>query len=178
MRNKKVENIVFNAIIAAIYIAFTLLFAPFSYSTKLLFIELRISEILLVLTFYNKKYGPGLILGCFIANLLGSDLGPIDWIIGTFQTALSVFVYYLIKKLPLSNLKKVIIGSIINSIQCGLIIGAELTYVYCDSSNYFSFFLLQFLGVFIGEIIILTIGIIIFEIAFKNKELKRLLDVK
>ena len=51
MRNKKVETIVFNAIIAAIYIAFTLLFAPFSYSTKLLFIELRISEILLVLTF-------------------------------------------------------------------------------------------------------------------------------
>ena len=72
MRNKKVETIVFNAIIAAIYIAFTLLFAPFSYSTKLLFIELRISEILLVLTFYNKKYGPGLILGCFIANLLGN----------------------------------------------------------------------------------------------------------
>lgn len=178
MRNKQVENIVFNAIIAAIYIAFTLLFAPFSYSTKLLFIELRISEILLVLTFYNKKYGPGLILGCFIANLLGSDLGPIDWVIGTFQTALSVFIYYLVKKLPLSNLKKVVIGSIINSIQCGLIIGAELTYVYCDLSNYLSFFILQFLGVFIGEIIILIVGIIIFEIAFKNKELKRILDIK
>jgi hypothetical protein len=32
--------------------------------------------------------------------------------------------------------------------------------------------------VFIGEIIILSIGIVIFEIAFKNKELKRLLEIK
>lgn len=177
MRNRNVESIVFNAIIAAIYVAFTLLFAPFSYSTKLLFIELRISEILLVLTFYNKKYGPGLILGCFLANLLGSELGYIDWVIGTSQTALSVLIYMLIKKLPLSNLKKVIIGSIINSIQCGLIIGAELTYVYCTNGEYLNFFILQFLGVFIGELIILGIGIAIFEIAFKNKSLKKILEI-
>ena len=178
MKNKRVETIVFNAIIAAIYIVFTLLFAPFSYSTKLLFIELRISEILLVLTFYNKKYGPGLILGCFVANLLGSDLGPIDWLIGTFQTALSILIYMCVKKLPLSNLKKVVIGSFVNALQCGLIIGSELTYVYCDSSYYFSFFILQFFGVFIGEIIILIIGIVIFEISFKNKELRRLMEIK
>ena len=168
MRNRNVESIVFNAIIAAIYVAFTLLFAPFSYSTKLLFIELRISEILLVLTFY--PWGGNYVRtakGCFLANLLGSELGYIDWVIGTSQTALSVLIYMLIKKLPLSNLKKVIIGSIINSIQCGLIIGAELTYVYCTNGEYLNFFILQFLGVFIGELIILGIGIAIFEIAFK-----------
>ena len=155
MKNRSVETIVFNAIIASIYVAFTLLFAPFSYSTKLLFIELRISEILLVLTFFNKKYGPGLILGCFLANLLGSELGYIDWVIGTSQTALSVLIYILIKKLPLSNLKKVIIGSIINSIQCGLIIGAELTYVYCTSGEYLNFFILQYFAIFITPFVII-----------------------
>ena len=70
MKKNNIQTLVFNSVIAAIYVVFTLVFAPFSYSTKLLFIELRISEILLVLTFYNKKYGPGLILGCFIANLV------------------------------------------------------------------------------------------------------------
>ena len=98
MKKNNIQTLVFNSVIAAIYVVFTLLFAPFSYSTKLLFIELRISEILLVLTFYNKKYGPGIIIGCFLSNLLGSPLGIIDWIFGTLQTALSVMVYALINK--------------------------------------------------------------------------------
>ena len=55
MKNNKRQSLVFNAVIASIYVVLTLVFAPFSYSTKLLFIELRISETLLVLTFYNKK---------------------------------------------------------------------------------------------------------------------------
>ena len=98
MKNNKIQNIIFNAVIASIYVVLTLVFAPFSYSTKLLFIELRISETLLVLTFYNKKYGPGLIIGCFLANILGSSLGIIDWVFGTLQTALSVLTFYLVNK--------------------------------------------------------------------------------
>jgi len=175
---KNVKSLVFNALIASLYVVLTLVLAPFSYSTKLLFIELRLSETLLVLTFYNKKYGPGLIIGCFVANLLGSSLGVIDWLFGTLQTSLSVLTYLLIKELPLKNLTKLIIGSLINSIHCGLIIGGVLTYAYCDTSNVFAFFIMQFLGVFIGEVIILSLGIIVFEMAFKNKEFKKILEVE
>lgn len=175
---KNVKSLVFNALIASLYVVLTLVLAPFSYSTKLLFIELRLSETLLVLTFYNKKYGPGLIIGCFVANLLGSSLGVIDWVFGTLQTSLSVLTYLLIKELPLKNLTKLIIGSLINSIHCGLIIGGVLTYAYCDTSNVFGFFIMQFLGVFIGEVIILSLGIIVFEMAFKNKEFKKIMEVE
>ena len=175
---KNVKSLVFNALIASLYVVLTLVLAPFSYSTKLLFIELRLSETLLVLTFYNKKYGPGLIMGCFVANLLGSSLGVIDWVFGTLQTSLSVLTYLLIKELPLKNLTKLIIGSLINSIHCGLIIGGVLTYAYCDTSNVFAFFITQFLGVFIGEVIILSLGIIVFEMAFKNKEFKKIMEVE
>lgn len=177
MKNN-VKTLVFNALIASLYVVLTLVLAPFSYTTKLLFIELRLSETLLVLTFYNKKYGPGLIIGCFVANLLGSTLGIIDWVFGTLQTALSVLTYLLIKKLPLKNLTKLIIGSLINSVHCGVIIGGVLTYAYCDTSNVFVFFITQFLGVFIGEIIILSLGIVVFEIAFKNKEFKKIMEVE
>lgn len=175
---KNVKSLVFNALIASLYVVLTLVLAPFSYSTKILFIELRLSETLLVLTFYNKKYGPGLIIGCFVANLLGSSLGVIDWVFGTLQTSLSVLTYLLIKELPLKNLTKLIIGSLINSIHCGLIIGGVLTYAYCDTSNVFAFFIVQFLGVFIGEVIILSLGIIVFEMAFKNKEFKKIMEVE
>ena len=175
---KNVKSLVFNALIASLYVVLTLVLAPFSYSTKLLFIELRLSETLLVLTFYNKKYGPGLIIGCFVANLLGSSLGVIDWVFGTLQTSLSVLTYLLIKELPLKNLTKLIIGSLINSIHCGLIIGGVLTYAYCDTSNVFAFFIMQFLGVFIGEVIILSLGIIVFEMSFKNKEFKKIMEVE
>ena len=178
MSNNKVKILVFNALIASIYIVLTLILAPISYSTKLIFIEFRLSEILLVLSFYNKKYGPGILVGCFLANLLGSTLGIIDWIFGTLQTGLSILTYYLVKKLPFKTLTNLIIGSVINSIHCGLIIGAVLTYVYCDGTNYLPFFGLQFLGVFIGELIILIFGICVFSMAFKNKEFRRIMDVE
>lgn len=175
MKKAQIQPIVFNALIAAIYIVLTLLLAPFSYSTQLLFIELRLSEILLVLTFYNKKYGSGLIIGCFLANLLGSSLGIIDWVFGTLQTALSVLTFYLVSKLKIKKIYSLLIGSLINSIHCGVIIGAVLTYTYCNIENAFAYFLLQFLGVFIGELIILIIGVILFEIVFKNKTLKKII---
>lgn len=178
MKKNNVQILVFNALIASIYVVLTLLLAPFSYSTKLLFIELRLSETLIVLSFYNKKYGPGLIIGCFLANLLGSQLGIIDWIFGTLQTALSVLTYFLVNKLPFKKLINLIIGSFINCLHCGLIIGAVLTYAYCEGSNYLMFFITQFLGVFIGEVIILTLGIVLFEIMFKNKEFKKIMNIE
>ena len=177
MRNNKIQTLVFNAVIASIYVVFTLVFAPFSYSTKLLFIELRISEILILLTFYNKKYGSGLIIGCFLSNLLGSPLGIIDWVFGTFQTALSVLTYILINKTSFNRLAKLIIGSLINSLHCGLIIGGVLTYAYADGASLVPYFITQFIGVFVGEIIILIIGIIIFEIAFKNKGFRKIMQI-
>lgn len=175
MKKARIQSIVFNALIAAIYIVLTLLLAPFSYSTQLLFIELRVSEILLVLTFYNKKYGSGVIIGCFLANLLGSSLGIIDWVFGTLQTALSVLTFYLVSNLPIKRIYSLLIGTLINSLHCGVIIGAVLTYTYCNIENAFVYFLLQFLGVFIGEFIMLIIGIFTFEMIFKNKNLKKIM---
>jgi hypothetical protein len=83
-----------------------------------------------------------------------------------------------VKKLPFKKIVNLIIGTSINCLHCGLIIGAVLTYIYFDGGNQFFFFITQFLGVFIGEVIILTLGIILFEIMFKNKDFKRIMDVE
>ena len=68
--DSKVKTIAFNAIIAAIYAVMTLAISPIAYGA----VQLRVSEIIIFLAFYNKKYIPGLVLGCIIANLF-SPLG-------------------------------------------------------------------------------------------------------
>ena len=78
MKKLNTKMIALNAIIAAVYAAFTILLAPISYGS----IQMRISEIMIFLAFYNKDYIPGLVLGCLIANI-PSGLGAFDMVFGT-----------------------------------------------------------------------------------------------
>ncbi|HPR77140.1 MAG TPA: QueT transporter family protein, partial [Candidatus Limiplasma sp.] len=72
------KYITLSAIIAALYAAITLLFAPISYGP----VQFRISEALTLLPVLFPQAIPGLTLGCLIANLLGSAT-PWDVIFGT-----------------------------------------------------------------------------------------------
>ena len=68
--NKNIVNtkfLVSTALIAAIYVVMTLAIAPLSFGM----IQIRISEVLMLMAFIDKKYAPGLVLGCFIANCFG-----------------------------------------------------------------------------------------------------------
>ena len=66
-----VEAIAQNAIIACIYAVLTLAIAPLAYSE----VQFGISEIIVFLALYNKKYIPGLVIGCFLANIPS----PLGW---------------------------------------------------------------------------------------------------
>ena len=61
--NNKIKDIVRLAIVAAMYVLFTVV-NPFSYNA----IQFRISEILMLLCFFRKDYTIALIIGCFISN--------------------------------------------------------------------------------------------------------------
>ena len=65
-------------IIAAIYAALTLLLPIPQYGG----IQFRVAEAMTVLPFLFPEAIPGLTVGCFLANLLGSPI-PLDWIVGT-----------------------------------------------------------------------------------------------
>ena len=62
-------------IIAAIYAALTLLLPIPQYGG----IQFRVAEAMTVLPFLFPEAIPGLTVGCFLANLLGSPI-PLDWI--------------------------------------------------------------------------------------------------
>lgn len=85
-RKITVRAIVMTGIIAAVYAASTWAIAPLSFGP----IQLRFSEILVLLAFLDAAYAPGLILGCIIANFF-SPMGMVDVVFGTACTAAALY---------------------------------------------------------------------------------------
>ena len=102
------------ALIASLYIVMTVLM-PFSYNN----VQFRISEALMVLVLFRRSSIPGLILGCFIANLF-SPFGLPDIIFGTLGTALAVYGIYRLRE------KKPVVALIPGVLANGLLVGLEL----------------------------------------------------
>ena len=77
------------AIIAALYVALTIIFAPISYGA----IQVRISEAMIILAYYTPAAVPGLFVGCLLANYLG---GAIIWdiIFGSLATLIGAWGGY------------------------------------------------------------------------------------
>lgn len=79
------------AMIAAIYVVITLVFAPFSYGE----VQVRLSEALTILPVFTPAAVPGLFIGCLISNIMGGCIVP-DIIFGSLATLLgAIFTYSL-----------------------------------------------------------------------------------
>lgn len=142
-------TIVKTAIVAAIYAAITMALAPISFGQ----IQFRLSEVLILLAFIDPFYIPGLVIGCIIANL-GSPLGPIDIIAGSFATLLAVTAIYQTRKILGDNIKALFIASLWPVLFNGLIVGWMLNYVlqlpFWASAAYVAlgeFFVVSIIGV-------------------------------
>ena len=93
MKNKTLLFIMQAAMIAAIYVVLTVLFAPLGF----LEIQIRFSEALTVLPFFTPAAIPGLFIGCLIGNFLGGAILP-DIIFGSLATLLGAVFSYLLRK--------------------------------------------------------------------------------
>ena len=71
------------AIIAALYVALSLIFQPISYGE----IQLRVAEALTILPLFSSAAVPGLFIGCVLANLLGGGV-IMDVVLGSLATLL------------------------------------------------------------------------------------------
>lgn len=77
------------AMIAAIYVVLTYVFAPFSFGE----IQVRIAEALTILPVFTPAAIPGLFIGCLIGNIIGGAILP-DIIFGSIATLLGAFFTY------------------------------------------------------------------------------------
>lgn len=152
------------AMVAALYAALTLGLAPVSYGA----VQVRVSEFMSLLAFYDKGLIPGLIpgltLGCLISNV-GSPFGITDMLIGTSATFLGLYFMRFCRSAFLASLMPVFSN--------GLLIGFELNYM-ADLP------LLPTMGyVALGEIISVTIlGNLLLPLFLKNETVRNILDLK
>jgi uncharacterized membrane protein len=95
MKNKdpKVLRITQGAIIAALYVVLTMVFAPISFGP----VQVRIAEALCILPMFTPAAIPGLFIGCVIANLIGGGI-MLDVIFGSLATLIGAVLGYMLRK--------------------------------------------------------------------------------
>ncbi|GEK32030.1 membrane protein [Kurthia zopfii] len=153
-----------SGIIAALYIAVSLLIAPFSFGA----IQLRLGEILNHLVVFNKKYFYAIIIGVFITNLFSPN-GPIDLVFGVGQTLLSLGLTILSARYIKSIVHRMIFNTVVFTFMMWLI-AWELNIVLEAPFGY------TWLTVAAGEAIIMAIGIPIMLALNKRINFKKIID--
>lgn len=89
----KVLWITQGAVIAALYVVLTLVFAPISFGP----VQVRIAEALCILPMFTPAAIPGLFIGCLIANLIGGGI-MLDVIFGSLATLIGAVLGYMLRK--------------------------------------------------------------------------------
>lgn len=166
----KTKDLSLAAMIAAIYVAVSLVLAPITYGS----LQVRIAEALTVLPLVFIPSIPGLIVGCLLTNLFGillgfNPLGMMDLIFGTLATGLAaVCTYYLreqrIKGIPVLALAMPVVFNFV-------IVGFELAYVFMPNELMMGW-LINGIYVAIGEVISVTLGYILLVLLQKKNILK------
>ncbi len=156
MNNSTLKNLLVNGLIAAAYAALTILVFPLSYGP----IQMRISEVMVFLAFYNKKFIPGLTLGCLIANI-PSTLGAMDMVFGTLSTLIVTILMY--------RINNRFVAAFAGATVTGAIIGWELSIAFGIP------FLINAFYVFAGEAIVLFVGAVVFGRIEKNQSFIKLI---
>lgn len=112
------------ALIAAIYAVLTAVFMSVSFTA----LQLRVSEIMVFLAYFNPLSIIGLTLGCFIANLLMSPTPLLDCVFGTIATLISVGAISLTAKVFKGSKLGMVVASIWPVIFNAIIVGAMLCF--------------------------------------------------
>ncbi len=112
-----VKMITLNAFVAALYAVLTIVCYPLSYS----YMQLRFSELLNLLVFFNPSYTLGLTVGCLLSNLM-SSAGIFDITLGTLATLVSCLIMILFSKLTKNLFFSGLIPCIVNAITVPFII--------------------------------------------------------
>ena len=141
-----------SAAVAALYAVLTLLLPVASYGP----IQFRFSEILVLLVFYNKRFIPGLVLGCAIANMFSPTL-LFDVVFGTLSSYIAFKLMQKAKNLYVASIFPVLLVSV----------PAIGTYLILANDEVFWILLMQFM---LSEFVMVSIiGVILSKILEKNE---------
>ncbi len=136
---KKTYFIARSALCAALYASLTLACLPLSYGM----LQFRISEVMTLLAFFNPTYIPSLLVGCFVANLLGPG-GIVDAVFGTCASLFAFLWMVLARKIK--NEKAALFLSAAGPVVSSFIIALEMKLALRDPLSFWIWFFYVALG--------------------------------
>ena len=158
--NQKVRNMVYAALIAAMYAALTHLQNVLFPGSATMAIQFRVSEALCVLALFTKAAIPGLSIGCLLYNLTSVGALPLDPIVGTAATLIAVGGMYLMRNVRIG---KFLPALLLPALSNAFLVGWELT-MYIGGG-----FWLNCLYVAVGEAaVLLTLGSLLYAVLKKR----------
>lgn len=153
--NRKAKFIANGALIAALYVALTYLQNMLLPGSATWAIQFRASEALCVLALFTPAAIPGLTIGCFLFNLSYSAALPLDLVVGTGATLLSVSAMYWLRNVTVKGYP--LLAMLMPALFNAVLVGWELA-VYVGGG-----FWLNAVYVAIGEAaVLLTLGTALF----------------
>lgn len=108
MRNNTTRRLCVAGVVGALYTVLTLTLPMLSFGG----LQIRFSEALTVLPFLFPETIPGLTVGCFLANLIGSPYA-LDWVLGPLATLLAAVWTSRLKSRRLAPLPPVVCNMVI-----------------------------------------------------------------
>ncbi len=145
--NHSVNFITKTAVVASIYAVITWAFYFVGYNA----VQFRVSEIMVLLAFLDKRYSYGLVLGCAIANLT-SPYGIADVIIGSLASLFVVVMISITRKLLGFNKFALYTASLWATISAA-IIAYGIVFIFGAPEG----FLFWTVMVAIGEFVVVTV---------------------
>ena len=140
-----------NALVAAIYFVLTAFTQPISFGAM----QIRLAEALGLLCFWRPDFAIGMTLGCFLANVY--SFSPWDMLLGSLATLVScLLISYASKWLWMGIIYPVVLN--------GLVVGAELTWIFMNPVGTYVDFAVQGGWVALGELGAMVIGYILWMI--------------
>jgi len=112
------RGLAIGGLIAAIYVALTLIFQPISFGA----IQFRIAEALTLMPIVTPYAVPGLFVGCLLANWLGGGIW-FDVVLGSIATLLAALCSRKFRSKP-------ILSAIFPAVFNGLIVGPVVYFAY------------------------------------------------
>ncbi len=170
MFNLSTRTLVINAMLAALYIVLTVASSPIAYGG----VQFRISEILILLAFFNSDYVIGIAVGTFIANYIG-PFGLPDAVFGTLVSIVAMLLIALTAKVIGRKLSSLFIGSLFPVVLNGLYVAIII--IVIDKLPWNNLMPIA-VSVAIGEFVVVSvIGVIAFWSLQKNSVFKETLQI-
>lgn len=153
----KTQTIARAAVIAAVYVALCLVFAPFSFGP----VQVRLAEALTLLPILCPEAVLGVTVGCFLSNLIAS--APIDMVVGTAATLLAALATRKLRHMRWHPRRRAVgaaqnpglplAASLPPVLFNAVIVGAELTLLYFPAGAGIGIYLMNMLSVGVGQLV-------------------------